>query len=498
MLQATVHILVCSSMASAVWAQEGASSVALTYGFRYDPLEWLTTSSDLDAARLRALVLNDPLPGDRGILDAEIAKILAEQQADGHVGAPDADDPTAETGGNLGRLLDLGCPLDRPEVQAAAGRLCQDLAEADSDDVGVQALGPLCRAGRHDDPVVRRRVLAHRDYVMRTDYANAFGPGIARTPNEKIMRLWHCRTVGGLDGALEHWLKWIEDRLEPTVCGRDVGLFLLWNAFEIFGEVDHPICDRVAPGLVPVLLRLQQPDGTWGERYDFVVYRFLIKRNLLEALRKLPPLPPDWEVVRDIPVPCEGPFSIAWDGEFLWVQDKATHTASAVSREDGEVRRTVLLPGSPDRAVLGIWGGQLALAIAGGVNTLYQVDSISGDVLREVRFPPNDVLGVAELGGKVVLADHWDGHIWETAADTPGEWTKWRSAAGMPNFLTSHGDELWISDGMCPLLIKTNRAGDLLDWGEKPFGWGGIAYTGDELWALDREGKRICVIRKTW
>jgi len=103
---------------------------------------------------------------------------------------------------------------------------------------------------------------------------------------------------------------------------------------------------------------------------------------------------------------------------------------------------------------------------------------------------------VAELGGKIVIADHWDGHLWETSGDLPGEWTPWRSAAGMPNFLTSFGDELWISDGICPLLIKTNRAGDLLEWGEKPFGWGGIAYTGDELWALDRDGERLCVIEK--
>ncbi len=491
-----VCLLACAGVASTVSAQGELTPVAFDFGFRYDPTEWLTTSADLDAVRLRALILEDPLPGDQAILDAEIDRILAEQQLDGHLGAANAADAIVETGNQIGRLLELGCPVDRPELQAAADRLCHDLAEADSNDVGVQALGPLCLAGRHDDPAVVRRVLAQRDVLMNYDAENAFGPGVARTPNEKITRMWRCRAVGGLEEALEHWLRWIEDRLEPTVCGRDVGLFLLWDAFEIFGEVDHEICERVAPRLVPVLLRLQQRDGTWGARFNFLVYRFLIRRGLLEPLSKLPPLPPDWEVVRDIPVPCESPSSLGWDGELLWVQDKATHSAIALAPEDGTVKRTIVLPGSPDRAVLGIWGRALALAIGGGVNTLYQVDSVSGKVLQEVRFPPDDVLGVTELGGEIVIADHWDGHLWATSSDLPGEWKPWRSAAGMPNFLTSHGDELWISDGICPLLIKTNRAGDLLDWGEKPFGWGGIACAGDELWALDRDGKRICVIER--
>ncbi len=471
---------------------------ALEHGFRYDPIEWLRTSSDLDAVRLRTLILQDPLAGDSAVLDAEIAKILAEQQPDGHIGAPNVENPIAETGGELWRLLGLGCPTDRLELQAAAGRVCLDLADADSDDIGFYTLAALCQADKHDDPAVRRLVLEQRGWLVDYDAANAFGPGVARTPNVKLMRMWYCRDVGGLEEALEQWLKWIEERLEPTICGRDVGLFLLWDAFEIFGEVEHPVAERVAPKLVPIVLRHQQPDGTWGGRFSYLVYRFLIKHDLLDTLTDLPPLPPDWEVVRDVPVPCEEPFSIGWDGEFLWVQDKKAHSAIAVSPDDGGIERTVLLPGEPDGAVLGIWDGCLALAVSDPVRKLYKVDAVSGEVLLEVPFRPGNVLGVAQLGDKVVLADHWDGHMWETPSDQPGEWTPWRSAAGMPNFLSAFGDELWVSDGLCPLIIKTNRAGDLLDWGEKPFGWGGIAWTGEDLWALDREGGRVCVIEKTW
>jgi len=489
-------VLLTGALTIAAVATSGVAQDELKYGFRFDPTEWLTTSADVDAVRLRVLVLEEPRAGDREILEAEIDKILTERQANGHIGAPNAEDPVAETGGKLWRLLELGCSTERPELQAAASAICRGFADGDTEDIGFHTLAAVCQAGRCDDPVVRHLVEEQRDRLSSYDSANAFGPGVARTPNVMLMRMWYCREVGGLEEALEEQLRWIEERLEPTICGRDVGLFLLWDAFHIFGEVDHPTAERVAPKFVPVALRLQQPDGTWGGRFSFLVYRFLIKHGLLEALKDLPPLPPDWEVVRDIPVPCESPFSIGWDGELLWVQDKATHSAIGISPEDGEVERTVLLPGAPDRAVPGIWGGQLALAICGGENTLYQVDSTSGDVLREVNFRPDNVLGVAELGGKIVIADHWDGHMWETSSDVPGEWTAWRGAAGMPNFLTGVGDELWVSDGICPLLIKTNRAGDLLDWGERPFGWGGIAYTGEELWALDREGERLCIIEK--
>ena len=77
-----VAILLAAALAS-------APAVAQRhYGFRHDPVEWLTTSSDLDAVKLRVLVLKEPRRGDQAVLDAAIAKILAEQQPDGHIGSP--------------------------------------------------------------------------------------------------------------------------------------------------------------------------------------------------------------------------------------------------------------------------------------------------------------------------------------------------------------------------------------------------------------------------
>ena len=67
----------------------------------------------------------------------------------------------------------------------------------------------------------------------------------------------------------------------------------------------------------------------------------------------------------------------------------------------------------------------------------------------------------------------------------------------MPDWLASIGDDIWATDGWAPAIVRTNLEGELLDWGEKPFDWPPIAWDGDNLWAIDREHKRICIIEKT-
>ena len=70
----------------------------------------------------------------------------------------------------------------------------------------------------------------------------------------------------------------------------------------------------------------------------------------------------------------------------------------------------------------------------------------------------------------------------------------------IPVDLATDGAAVWHVDVWAPALIKSglDRHGHLLDWGEKPFDGrcDGIAFDGRRLWALDRQGKRICVIEK--
>ena len=68
----------------------------------------------------------------------------------------------------------------------------------------------------------------------------------------------------------------------------------------------------------------------------------------------------------------------------------------------------------------------------------------------------------------------------------------------MCDYVTGAGDEIWALSSWAPALARTNLAGDLLDWGERPFGFRSpIASDGHHLWAVDDKDKRICIIEKT-
>jgi hypothetical protein len=461
-----------------------ATQPALRYGFRY---------SALDAARLRAEASLPPLRGDRARINIATKRCLR---------ALSGDDPTEVARAAL-KALALGCPADTPEIRRAATSMLEELKRAQAAGVAgklTESLAALCQAGFADAPAVRRAVADGMEELMRYDAANAFGPGVARTPNQRIMRLWLCREAADIAPVLDHWMNWMDAGLDETGCGSKVGLFLLWDVLQIMGSVDHPVAARRARQLVPILQRMQQPDGSLWDGWNYEAGHLLLKYKLFDAVRDRPPLPADWKVTRSIPVAVEKPFSIAWDGTRLWVQDQQTHAAYALDPKDGRQLAKVALPGPAGQGVLGAGPGCLYLAIGGDERMLYRIDPATGQTSWKKPFHPRSVLGVAEARGGVMLADHWDGHMHETSAADPApadQWTTWRSAAGMPNFITAAGDDaMWISDGICPLLIKTARDGRLLDWGEKPFGWGGIAFDGSNLWALDRAGSRLCAIVK--
>jgi hypothetical protein len=70
-----------------------------------------------------------------------------------------------------------------------------------------------------------------------------------------------------------------------------------------------------------------------------------------------------------------------------------------------------------------------------------------------------------------------------------------------PATLAADGQTLWHVDFWAPGIFRsgTDRHGQLLDWGEKPFDGhcAGLAWDGRHLWALDERNKRICVIEKS-
>lgn len=422
----------------------------LEYGFRYDPMKWIEESGSVQAAQVRALLLERPKEGDKETLQAEIDRILSDRQADGSLG----DDTT----GKLIRLSRLGCSPDRPEVQSAVKHIFGDDERTRDGLIGTYGLYIADWVDYHDTDLIARSTRKLASHVMTMDFWRLCPWG----GQVHTRGMWSGRKHADVTPALERGLNiMLSDIDERKGWPRFLDPFGFLDAS---GNIDHPLTGQIVIKQIPLILRTQQADGTWGgmkhlgygpDHATYVVLRALIKWDLLDELRGRTPLPPDWEIVRSVPVPKGKLSMLASGGERLWFYDEAAGEAVGVSPDDGSEVTRVKLPAHVRN--IGWQDGRLA-------------------VVRVVEFVENDW----DVEG-VVLMDV-DGN------EPPREATR-RTWRGSP----------WrINDfyGGAPVLEK---GGPGPDWGEAPFcrDTTGIAWDGKSLWALDGKQNRICLIRKT-
>jgi len=322
----------------------------------------------------------------------------------------------------------------------------------------------------------------------------------------ELNTLWVARDAMDVTDILTDGINWIADNFDGP--GRVPGMAFdeAWSMAMIPADNGHPDAGRIALRLIPHLLRMQDADGGWGH-HSAIAFRALVRQGLLGPLATLPPLPPDWRTVRSIPAPGESPFNIAWDGERLWVHDMAAGSASGISSTDGEVLRTIQLPERRGCVAFGAWDGSLWVLPgdpADDEKTLFGVSPVTGETLDEIhlKFPVSHYAAIARVSGKVLISDQREGGYWVLGADGNGTYHSdvkdVRLACPMPDFMSASGDDVWtLSRVWFDGIMRTNAQRELLDWGETPFGHAGIAHDGQNLWALDPENKRICLIEKT-
>jgi len=486
-----------------------ALMVKLKYGFRYDPMKWVETNTSVEAAQLRTFVFKKPQPGDAELLKKEIDGIFAKQKEDGSIGK--------NTNGQLAKAIELGCPLDRPEVKRAADFIAKSKLD-EHGALGIYRLRALCMSGPHHAELRDKslRILAER-------CKEGIRIGCPWSPSVHLKTLWAGRNFVDVREGMKTDLEWIANGMN------EVGALSYkdpWGFLDLAATINHPLGKKIALKLIPMLLRVQRPDGGWGNR-ETRALRALAKYDLLEPLRKLPPLPSDWTVVRSIPSPAARGSCLTWDGSRLWVLNTPQKEAFAISTEDGKVLKRLALP---DGNIQGIaaWGKSLALSYPGNREQqprVVFVDSDTGKVEREISLEGADCNpnGLAQVGDKILIAD-----VWNCAAlvvdPAKTEQKPWHWVFPSATWL-GYADVAGTDDGLwqvytgtwrfcsTPLLIKSqmpaqqfhdwNKLPDVpnsraLEWGERPFDGqcAGIAWDGPNLWAMNREKNRICLIRK--
>jgi len=469
----------------------------MAHGFRHDPIAFIANDDSPQGALVRTFVFAQPKESDAAVIQARIDELLAEQRDDGSFA-----DTAKDTGAKLLHLLRLGCPHDRPEVQRAADaivRQMRDGSHSGEEDfekdarLGVYPLEALCLLGRTDLPEVKHALTW---YVTHPEEWNDPWKGCPWTPEVFWTALWAGRDIVDTVPTINAGMRRVAESMNAAGCSAYNDPYGFVDAC---GQIDLPEARAILEKQVPMLLRGQQPDGGWGDK-SLAVFRTLKAHDLFDQLRALPPLSPDWKIVRSIPAPGADIWTMAWDGERLWVYDRAGNSATAVSPEDGKVLKKLTLPVG-NVVAIGWWDDCLAVTQK-DPKKLLKVDPASGEIKQDIIIDETDWTWVGcanAVNGKVWVADEFSPRIIVIDPENP-DTREFNILAGPgPGCFAPTPDGVWHADFWAPVLIKTSYDGALLDWGDQVFhrGTAGIAFDGENLWALDGATHRICIIERT-
>lgn len=465
------------------------------YGFRHDPMNFVQKDETLQGALVRKHVFGEPDPDDEALLQAKIDEMLAEQNEDGTL----SDDPDHRYQFTAERLIDLaglGVDPERPQVKRTVEVVLREKDEQSADPIGIYTVRALCRLGLGDRPEVR----AGLDHlVARQDEWNSPYAGCPWTPIEHLKTLWYGREVVDSTELIGSTLTWIGDGLNAAGCltYKDP-----WGFVDAAGLIELPEAERIVEREIPVILRGQRADGGWGDR-SLPVLRALVTHGLLEELRERPALPPDWRIVREIPAPEGKLYTLTFDGENLWTRDCETDEAVRLSPADGSELCRLKLPEGKNQG-LGWWDGGLGVTQS-DPKRLLKLHPETGEIIGEVPLKMMDwINGFAQVNGEIWVADGFQGNVLRLDAASPGEGRPYILGGPIPADLAAAPDGVWHCDIWAPGIMKTSlegrtpHDGNLIEWAEKPFDGqvDGLAYDGENLWALDNANKRICVIER--
>ncbi|MFC1452805.1 hypothetical protein ACFLSJ_05610 [Verrucomicrobiota bacterium] len=445
----------------------------LRYGFRYDPMKWVKNDRSWRGAVVRTGFLECPQPEDAGLIEARIK---------------------AEKPGARQLVWHLGYSPNSPQVQSAMA-VMRDTGLSEHGKWAELVFRTQCLAA--DDPAKLVKSLAER-CLKESPYA-----GCPWSGGEITQTLWMQREHADVVPAVTFFLETIYADMTDAGCCNKVDP---WIYLDCAGMIDLPVSRKLVQRQLPMILRSQAADGGWGEN-SVAVFRALAKHGLLEPLRKLPPLPPDWKIVRSIPAPEGDLFSLTWGNKRLWVLDRKSNMAISLSPTDGAVLSRTQLPGKEPWSVGGIgwWDDSLAAVQRKPEKKLFQIAPDTGAVRKEVKtggqWAPVQIEDEIWLGtGNLRYVHNLKDSTKNGARD---------SICGGPIFLTSQKGDMWLCDWLVPsLLFKCDRKGVLLDFADAPFfksmegswedqlGVRGITWDGENLWVLDNKSKRICVIQR--
>lgn len=490
-------------------AQAGGASGVEGYGFRVDPFPWAAAEPTYVGALIRRDVLGEPLPDDEALIAARVEEMLAGQRPDGSLAATSPRTALALYG-----LRFFGAGRDDPRVARAFRAALRQARAEEPDDEGVDRAGHLpmllckvlCDADVRDHAAVRQALRYYSEQIEQClAQRKPWTLGIA------LAMLWSGRDVMDVSAALNRLITWLERRLERVA---SLDLLDIWHLIEALSQVGHPAARRCLMLMLPAILRAQAGDGSWRlfntERTYFVMLA-LSRHNLLDELRRLPPLPPCWREVRSLPAPGAAPSHLCGDGSLLWLVDgcclrdehAAAWAAYAIDPADGRVVRRLVLPRRPGMVSLCCWDSRPVICAGGRPPRLYLLDPAAGALTGEtaLEFAGDDLRKVVQVGHELLVAEAYPGPVWAYDSRRPGLRQPIRLSGASPLPLAWDGSLIWSLDAVTGLVTACRRDGTLVDWASSPVApdqhRAGLAWHDGRLWALDTVARRLVQVERT-
>lgn len=459
------------------------SDIDLKYGFRYDPIPWIENDDSVWAALARLNFLNKPRDGDGGIIDTFIAACLAKTPTDWG---------PLSTGIAIG-----GLPLDNERLRQRIVEVLDVRADA-GDRIGGNGIRLACGIGWEKEGALAREIQALIDGPVDP---HADTPGL---PEDILTAFSAIRKAGNaspdMQKTADAWLDALAKGANKAGCWKDLDpLGICYGA----ASMDGPVTRELFLRYLPMLLRTQRPDGDWHAATSLICCA-LRKHGLFEALRELPPLPPDWRIAEVIPLPEEDFLTTTWANGLFWLAAPEKQEVVAISPVAGAVVKRIPTPPEELKGI-GWYEDKLVVITAAHGGTVMLLDPETGEVDGEHRVSlPWHMCG----GGALQVGEElWLGHGCWIPIINPGTGAQRRvdGYGPWPCDLALEGDTVWLTDGMHTwLMYHWGTDGDPIEVVDAPFTKGaggertmGIAHDGKSLWAFDEKDHRICRMERT-
>ena len=206
------------------------------------------------------------------------------------------------------------------------------------------------------------------------------------------------------------------------------------------------------------------------------------------------------EVLKSFDAPGKISTGITWDGEHLWVSDRASQTLYALNPDNGEIQNSLDAPAwwpqGMTRENNALWN----IDIKGGIprsenyeGVAYRINPENNTVQRTVKLSVKKATGLTWDGEYLWVADNAKDKIVQINANDGTTINSFKAPTNHSNGLTFDGKYLYVSDRYRDeIYMISPESGSVIQIINAPGKYTrGLAFDGENLWAVDSESDKV-------